>query len=81
LLEDGEQWTVDSEQKRRGPGMKLKDQAMFANLAIFGGMVVAYFQGYNVFIIVGVGVVVFVIVSAIFLYRIRQAKKTVDSGQ
>jgi hypothetical protein len=55
--------------------MKLKDQAMLVNLGILGGMVVAYFQGYNIFIIIGIGVVVFVMVSAIFVYRTKKARR------
>jgi hypothetical protein len=58
-----------------GEGMKLKDQAMFANLAIFAGMVVAYFQGFSILFIVGCGVLAFVLVSAFFLYRIKRARR------
>jgi ABC-type antimicrobial peptide transport system permease subunit len=61
--------------------MKLKDQAMLANLAIFGGMVWAYFQGFPMLYIVGCGVGVFVVVSAIFLYRIKKARRRESSGQ
>jgi len=55
--------------------MKLKDQAMLANLAIFGGMVVAYFQGISMLYIVGGGVLAFVVVSAVFIYRMKKAKR------
>jgi divalent metal cation (Fe/Co/Zn/Cd) transporter len=61
--------------------MKLKDQVMFANLAIFGGMVVAYFQGFPILYIVGCGVLAFVVVSAFFFYRIRSARRQRESGQ
>jgi divalent metal cation (Fe/Co/Zn/Cd) transporter len=55
--------------------MKLKDQVMFANLAIFGAMVVAYFQGYPIPYIAACGVLAFILVSAFFFYRIRKARK------
>ena len=55
--------------------MKLKDQVMFANLAIFGGMVVAYFQGFRILTILICGVLAFVVVTAFFFYRIRRAKR------
>ncbi len=55
--------------------MKLKDQAMFANLAIFGGMVVAYFQGVQILYIVGGGVLAFVVVTGLFFVLIKRAKK------
>jgi hypothetical protein len=55
--------------------MKLKDQVMLVNLGIFGGMVVAYFQGFSIPYIAGCGVLAFVVVSAVFFYRIRRAKK------
>ena len=55
--------------------MKLKDQAMLANFAIFGGVVVAYFQGFPILYIVGGGVLAFVVVSAVFIYRMRAAKR------
>ena len=61
--------------------MKLKDQAMFANLAILGGMVVAYFQGFPILYIVGGGVLAFVVVSAVFIYLTKKAKRRKDSGQ
>jgi Ca2+-dependent lipid-binding protein len=63
--------------------MKLKDQAMFANLAIFAGMVVAYFQGFSILSIVSCGVSAFVLVTTAFLYRIKRARKqrAVDSEQ
>ena len=55
--------------------MKLKDQAMLVNLSIFGAMVVAYFQGYPILIILGVGAGLFLMVSAIFFYRVKKARK------
>jgi len=56
-------------------GMRLKDQAMLVNLCIFGGMVVAYFQGISMLYIVGGGVLAFVVVSAVFIYRMKKAKR------
>jgi len=80
---NSEQWTVSTETMggEEGEEMKLKDQAMLVNLCIFGGAVVAYFQGFPILYIVGCGVGVFVIVSAIFLYRIKKARGQQGSGQ
>lgn len=55
--------------------MKLKDQAMFANLAIFGGMVVAYFQGFPILYIAVGGVLAFVVVTSAFFLLIRRARR------
>jgi hypothetical protein len=56
-------------------GMKLKDQVMFANLAIFAGMVVAYFQGVSILYIVVGGLLAFVVVTGVFFLMIRRARK------
>jgi hypothetical protein len=61
--------------------MKLKDQVMLVNLCLFGGMVVAYFQGFPILNIVGFGVLAFVVVSAVFFYLIKRAKKQKSGGQ
>jgi hypothetical protein len=71
---DSEQWTEKSREKGR-TGMKLKDQAMFANLAIFAGMVVGYFQGFPILSILGCGVLAFVVVSGIFVYLTKRARR------
>lgn len=54
---------------------------MLVNLAIFGGVVWAYFQGFPILYIVGCGVLEFVVVSAIFLYRIKKARRQESSEQ
>lgn len=55
--------------------MKIKDQAMLVNLGIFGGMVVAYFQGFPILNIALCGVLAFLLVSWYFFRRMREAKK------
>jgi hypothetical protein len=61
--------------------MKLKDQVMFANLAIFGGMVVAYIQGFPVLNILLCGGLAFLLVSWFFFHRMRQAKRQKSSEE
>jgi len=55
--------------------MKLKDQVMFANLAIFAGMVVAYFQGVAILTIALCGGLAFLLVTWFFFRRMREAKR------
>jgi hypothetical protein len=68
-----------AETGKREKEMKIKDQAMLVNLGIFGGMVVAYFQGYPILYIVGCGLLAFVVASATLVYRMRMAKRQRDS--
>jgi len=54
--------------------MKLQNQIVLVNASILIGLVFEYFRSTPLFIVVGVGIFLFLLVNVIFWVRFRRAK-------
>jgi len=54
--------------------MKLKNQIVLVNACILIGLVFEYFRDTPLFIVVGVGIFLFLLVNVIFWDRLRRSK-------
>jgi hypothetical protein len=57
--------------------MKLRNQIMLVNGCILIGLVFEYFRDTPLFIVVGVGIFLFLLVDVIFWVRLRKSKNVI----
>jgi uncharacterized membrane protein len=55
--------------------MKLENQALIVNVAIFAGLGFEYFRGTPIVAILAAGILLLLIANIIFFVRLRRAKK------